>query len=206
MKKNENKKRTLLGIFFLLLLIVLWLTGLIKVWMIIMILAIAVTPLWGRLYCGFICPVATSLNLASLLLDKKRNKNKIGLNSKWVKYLALLIFIAGFVAINKTQFFVPVFILLIPLAFIVVFLFGEAFWHRICPFGTIFGFLARFSKYRYDFLSQTCSRCGLCEKNCKAACLTVGDTLNIDAQECLYCGKCEQVCPENNIIYGKQKA
>lgn len=203
MKKKDNKKRAFLGIFFLLLLIVLWMVDLMKVWMIIMLLSVVTVPLWGRLYCGWVCPVATSLNIAKPLFYKEGNKTRSIKKAKWPKYLVLVISFVAFVVMNKLQFSVPIFILLIPISFVIVWFFGEAFWHYICPFGTIFGFMARFSRFRYRFLSQACSRCRLCEKNCTAACLTVDDRLAINWQECLYCGKCAEICPENNIKYGR---
>jgi ferredoxin len=48
---------------------------------------------------------------------------------------------------------------------------------------------------------EKCIKCGLCEKNCKAACIKVekGIPVKFDYTRCVTCGDCQQVCAKGAI-------
>ncbi len=48
---------------------------------------------------------------------------------------------------------------------------GRTYCNTICPVGTVLGFLSRFSVLRPAFDAEKCTKCGLCERNCKASCI-----------------------------------
>lgn len=41
---------------------------------------------------------------------------------------------------------------------------------------------------------QMCTRCKICEKNCKRGAITVAETISIDEKKCHHCGKCAKGC------------
>jgi len=200
--------RSLVRLISLFLIFSLWFTGKIEFWMIFLVIGLVLMPFWGRIYCGWICPIFTTLDICAPLHNKPLLvKYSKYLERKTVKIVGFVIFLVAFLLIKKLNLSVPFFILLIPVGLIFAVLFGAVQWHRICPFGTIFNFLARFSQKGYLFKSQDCLKCGLCVKKCANSCLQFKKdrTLIIDKQHCLACGICQTVCPENNIYFGKIK-
>ena len=80
---------------------------------------------------------------------------------------------------------------------------GRTWCNTICPVGTILGFLSRFSWLKIHVEEDKCIKCGLCERNCKAACIRVekGEPVHIDYSRCVVCGNCQQLCPKSAIRY-----
>jgi len=202
---NRNL-RTFVRLFFLVLIFTLWLTEKISFWSVLLIAGLLTAPIWGRIYCGWVCPVFTTLDIIKPILKKPiLNKYANFLENKVLKTLIFIIFLLTFFFTKKLDLSVPFFIMLIPIGLLITALFGTAKWHHMCPFGTIFSLPARFAKYGYTFTSQDCIKCGLCVKKCENSCLTFNKekSLNIEKQHCLVCGKCRAACKENNISFDK---
>ena len=85
---------------------------------------------------------------------------------------------------------------------------GRTYCNTICPVGTVLGFLSRFSLLRTVFDVDKCTKCKVCERNCKASCI---DTKNmyIDHSRCVSCFNCIDKCKFGAINYtlaiGKKK-
>lgn len=193
-----------LGLFFLILIFALWYTGKIQLWLLVLGTGLVITPFVGRIYCGWLCPITTSLRL--MPTNKKPTAAKYAgiLQKTNLKILLFLGFAFLFVLVRRTDFFIPFFILLIPVAYVFTLFFGESSWHRICPFGTIFSLLSSKPRKKFDFSSQDCSYCGLCQKACPNNCLHAvkNSGLTLDHSQCLACGSCEDACPQQNIVFG----
>lgn len=61
----------------------------------------------------------------------------------------------------------------------------------ICPAGALFAVLSRFSLWRIGKISDDCSDCRICEKNCEGAC---SPTSAIRFSECVLCVNCINDC------------
>ena len=85
--------------------------------------------------------------------------------------------------------------------FVLAFLHGRTYCNTICPVGTVLGYVARFSLFKMRVQEDKCVKCGLCEKNCKAACIKVekGQPVRFDYTRCVACGDCEAVCGKKAI-------
>lgn len=85
--------------------------------------------------------------------------------------------------------------------FVLAFLHGRTYCNTICPVGTVLGYLARFSIFKMKVEEDKCIKCGLCEKNCKAACIQVekGAPVSIDYTRCVACGDCQTVCAKGAL-------
>jgi polyferredoxin len=172
-------------------------------WLFIILASLILIPFLGRVYCGWICPVYTSLDLLQPVFKYSLTGKYAGLvHSKKVKTVLFVLFVSLFIVLKKVEFSVPFFILLIPIALVFALFIGTVQWHRICPFGTIFTLLASSPKKGYTFTSYDCLKCGLCARNCSSNCLTVSEKLSKDHKYCLSCGKCLEVCPQKNIGFG----
>ena len=78
---------------------------------------------------------------------------------------------------------------------------GRTYCNTICPVGTVLGFISRFSLLKPVIDVSKCNSCGLCARNCKAACI---DNKNhkIDYSRCVACMDCIENCTKNAISYG----
>ena len=77
---------------------------------------------------------------------------------------------------------------------------GRTYCNTICPVGTVLGFLSRFSLLKPVINTEKCIDCGLCARNCKAACI---DSKNhqIDYSRCVACMDCLENCKKGAISY-----
>lgn len=77
---------------------------------------------------------------------------------------------------------------------------GRTYCNAICPVGTVLGFLSRFSLLKPVIDTGKCNSCGLCARNCKAACI---DSKNhkIDYSRCVACMDCIGKCRKGAIRY-----
>lgn len=174
---------------------------------------IIITLIFGRIYCSLFCPLGILQELAALIIYRK--KNEAGKNHIFKYILSGLVFgvlIAGSVlfirytdpytifgsAISGTVFGITaVFIILT-----IVFFKNRFFCTNICPVGTILGLISKFSVNKIH-MSKECISCGMCERNCPAACIDAGDN-KIDNERCIKCFKCISVCPKDAIKYSRK--
>lgn len=82
---------------------------------------------------------------------------------------------------------------------------GRTYCNTVCPVGTILGLLSRFSLFRPVIDTSKCNGCGLCARNCKAACI---DSKNhtIDHSRCVTCFDCLDKCRQGAISYSRRRA
>ncbi|MDE6369943.1 MAG: 4Fe-4S binding protein, partial [Duncaniella sp.] len=78
---------------------------------------------------------------------------------------------------------------------------GRTYCNTICPVGTFLGFLSKYSYFKPLIDTSKCNGCGLCARNCKAACI---DSKNhkIDYSRCVTCFDCIDKCHKGAISYG----
>lgn len=80
--------------------------------------------------------------------------------------------------------------------FVLAFMHGRTYCNTICPVGTVLGYVSKVSLFKMQVQEDKCIKCGLCEKNCKAACIKVekGKPVQFDYTRCVACGDCQTVC------------
>lgn len=82
---------------------------------------------------------------------------------------------------------------------------GRTYCNTICPVGTILGFLSRFSLFRLTFDTDKCTKCGLCERNCKASCID-SKKMSVDHSRCVTCFNCIEKCKFGAMKYAPATA
>ena len=77
---------------------------------------------------------------------------------------------------------------------------GRTWCNTICPVGTVLGFISRFSIFAPVIDTDKCRNCGLCGKQCKAACINMKEH-SIDYSRCVSCMDCIDTCKDGAIKY-----
>lgn len=223
---------------------------------IVIVLLIALTLLFGRIYCSVICPLGIMQDFFAWI-GKKTKKNRYFYSpaKNILRYVMLGLFVIalllGFASIaawiepysiygritqgilapawqwgnnilaswaesaNSYAFYekeiwlrsMPVLIIAIVCLIIIAVLAwrgGRTYCNTICPVGTVLGFLSKFSLLKPVINTDKCNNCGLCARNCKAACID-SKTHSIDYSRCVACMDCIEKCNKNAISYTIRK-
>lgn len=84
---------------------------------------------------------------------------------------------------------------------VLAFMNGRTYCNTICPVGTVLGYVSKCSRLKMQIEEDKCIKCGLCAKNCKAACIDIQKEQPgaIDPTRCIVCGNCMEVCNKQAI-------
>jgi MauM/NapG family ferredoxin protein len=76
------------------------------------------------------------------------------------------------------------------------------FWCRyLCPLGALLALPARFAFWR-PRSAGSCTRCGVCARECPTGAIMSKRGFEVDARECVMCMDCQVGCPEKSISFG----
>lgn len=81
---------------------------------------------------------------------------------------------------------------------------GRTYCNTICLVGTVLGFLSKYSLFKPVIDTSKCNGCGLCARNCKAACINSKEH-EIDYSRCVACMDCIGKCHQGAISYTIRK-
>ena len=84
--------------------------------------------------------------------------------------------------------------------FILAWKHGRTWCNTICPVGSVLGFFSRFSLFAPVIDTEKCRNCGLCGKQCKAACINTKEH-QIDYSRCVACMDCIDSCKDGAISF-----
>ena len=168
--------------------------------------------LFGRHFCGYVCPIGAVQELVYRIpVPKLRITNKWGPVLFRLAFLVALVVLAvtlsvpllrylgvgDFFQLNVTSAFFYAF-----LALVVVGLFlYRPFCRFLCPYGAMLSLasLAGLFKLRRN---ENCIECGDCEE----ACPTGEATRRARKQECYMCNRCREVCPVDAIVLARRQS
>lgn len=193
------------------LFVILMINQKVVLWLGLFLVSLVLARWLGRLYCGYICPLNTSMLIADKIkkfLKLKEFKQPAFLTYKHLSWISLGIMIGIMVfaqVILKKQ--PPVLPVLTVLAFGVALFYHPSFFHNyLCPYNAplkLFGSKAIFSKH---VTTEGCIGCTKCERVCPSRAISV-DKLSrkaeIDRSLCHQCQECTAVCPTHTISYQK---
>jgi len=186
------------------------------------ILFMIVAMYWGRVFCGYVCPLGTIQELIFRVFHKRKNRQipyfverKLSKIKYWLMGISIVLVGSGFawISINLC----PIYALsripslaplgLFTLAVILIGgLFLERLWCRfLCPYaallniaqalGGLFGIKRK--KIRRNL--ERCADCGVCSVNCPMNIDILGDEY-VNALDCIHCQRCIEKCPKIGTI------
>lgn len=135
---------------------------------------------YGRMVAAFLQPLYIGIN-NQLATWAEANDNYLFYQVEPHNNPTILLVVAGVTAL---------------VLLVLAFMHGRTYCNTICPVGTTLGYLAKYSTFKMRVDESKCIKCGLCEKNCKAACIEVkkGQPVRFDYTRCVACGDCQAVC------------
>ena len=177
-------------------------------YLLIFLLPVILAILFGRLFCGYVCPFGALQELLHVRKWRLRVSNRWMRILGWVKYgllgfLVIRVLVAGNLLWNGTTPFKAFFLWggttvtlavsgLFALLSVVVF---RPFCRVFCPLGAFLSIVSRVSLFRVR-AGEKCVSCGRCETVCSSEATQMGEAMPSD---CLLCGECARACPSNDL-------
>jgi len=173
-----------------------------------MILLLLLSLVFGRIFCGHICPAGAVQELASLVPLPKIGQNwkQVSLVIRAVVFVIVLAAAFGwsigiidyfglkeFFSLDVTSVLFYVFLGVLLLSMVVY----RPFCRFICPYGLLLSLTAAVSAFKFR-RTDRCIECGCCERACPTNEARLGDLKS----ECYMCGRCVEACPvEGALVY-----
>ena len=173
--------------------------------MLIMIVFTVVTTLiWGRVFCGFLCPFGALQDFMERVIPKRfqrRMPRHIHERAIYIKYgiLALIVVLAlvrsdisiyGYFEPFGTVFFLSSSVLMWSIAGSILLasaVIPRFYCRYACPLGAALGVASFVSIFRIPRVKQ-CDVCKVCEQSCPTGAISGPD---VDFKECVRCNICE---------------
>jgi polyferredoxin len=194
--------------------------------MFLLVTFLAISFLFRKAFCSWLCPVGTVSEYLGKLGTKLFGRNFhlprwVDIPLRGLKYLLLGFFVwavssmsanaiaafmrspYGVVAdVKMLNFFrfIGETGLIVLAVLVVASVFVQNFWCRyLCPYGALLGITSMFSPLRIRRNPETCIDCAKCAKACPSA-LPVDKLVTIKSAECTGCLECVAVCPAEGAL------
>ena len=197
---------------FLALFIFLLLSGHMILWLAFFAASLVLSFVFGRLYCGYACPMNTLMIPAEWIskkLDLQTKRTPRWLRRGYFAWVALVVSIAAML-LSKRFFHVdlPVLPFWLVIAVLLTLRYHPAVFHNlICPFGALLRITGRFALLSKRVIKDACVGCKICEGVCPVDAIAVqADNRKaiISTALCHQCTSCQDVCKKNAIKYGRK--
>ncbi|WP_315308015.1 4Fe-4S binding protein [Pseudoramibacter alactolyticus] len=196
--------------------------------LIVLLISLLSALLFGRLWCGYVCPLGFYQEILSFLRKNTRipsvhNAKKVQLLVrvlKWIVFAGFLFSVVFWglrpsIYIRPDQLFTNIrtsaWWLILTGIFIGLCFVQERFFCKICPLGTLRGIFNRGSFSRIRKNPQACTHCRACLECCPMDIESIyleREKKDVTHSDCIYCMKCIEACPEEDAlsfaVFGKK--
>lgn len=204
----------IIRILFIALFIFLLANGKVMLWLALFAVSLLVALIFGRVYCGYVCPMNTLMIPVEWM--SKKLKFQTAKAPKWLKngyitWITLIISVAVMLLSKRLLHIdLPILPFWLVISVLVTFRYKrEVFHNLICPFGALQRTFGRFTRLSEKVNKDACIGCKLCEKACPSSAIVVSTEDKkavINTALCHQCTNCRQVCPKSAIYYVKHRA
>ena len=179
--------------------------------------------LFGRIICGFLCPMGLIQEIMNALRQKTRIEGISMTDRKYaalqpVKWLMVLLMLGLTFTGRDFCDFCPAIILSPALAgfqtsiyfsgfLMIIVLIGSFFKRRffcqICPLGFLLGLFYKITPFRIKKDCTACTECGACYEACPMGIREIyseREKTDVTDMNCVMCGECIRRCPEDNAL------
>jgi polyferredoxin len=169
--------------------------------------------IWGRLYCGFICPFGAILELLERINTYKlRFSQRLGQRAKYLKYVILWLVVVAALVLNDSgasdyEPFSTLFTqaggrldwALLILAIGGSLLIPRFFCRYLCGIGISLGLISKYSLKKLKV--KDCHKCESCQAACPYGAIEPQSdgAMDINPVECIQCHICLGTCPYGSI-------
>ncbi len=200
--------RNIVQIIFLIIFFMLVVRGRAQLWILIFGIGLFISLIWGRFYCGWICPINTVIKIKDWFYKKlgiDTLQTPTVLKKGWLRWILLFIMIVSMIIIRRNNIQLNIILYILGIAFLISLLFEEELWHKyLCPYGALLNITNKANNQNFVIDESRCKSCGLCAENCPNNIITINkEEQAIGNNECLYCFKCQDVCEFDAISYSK---
>jgi len=205
--KRTHTLRIIVELAFLALFGFLFFRGSIQLWLAVFAVGALLSLFFGRIYCGWICPMNTLFRPITWLRKKlniKPFETPAFLKHSAVRIVFVFLFFGTMLITKRLEMELPAPAIITGLSLLVVLFFEESLWHNsVCPYGTIFSLTSRPAKKGMVIDETACISCGKCQKVCPSNAIDTLDTKKrrIRKFDCLVCQSCAEVCSVGAIKY-----
>jgi len=199
----------IIRLLFLALFIFLMANGKVVLWLALFGVSLIIALIFGRVYCGYACPMNTLMIPIEWL--SKKLKIQTAVAPKWLKngYFTWITLVISVAVMLLSKRLLHIDLPILPFWLVVSVLVTlrykpEVFHNLICPFGALQRTFGRFARMSEKVDISACVGCRLCERVCPSGAIAVSGPDKkaiINVSLCHQCTNCRQTCPKEAIRY-----